>query len=111
MRKCLLICMGLFLTGPVFAGDNAKYGAPVLRTCPPPTIPVKAAALRIPGSVQYQLWVNGKGDVYSTSVTGDEIYLKGVESSVKKCKFDPGQPGVYRGTMSFNTSPEGETKS
>lgn len=97
MKKCLLMCMGLLLTGTALA-NTAK---PVMLSCPRPTFPMEAAVKRMDGSVQYRLTVNEKGAVESVSVSGDEVFFKVVKGAVRKCTFEPGKPGVYEGTAKF----------
>ncbi|MEA4621142.1 hypothetical protein VBQ65_23290, partial [Klebsiella pneumoniae] len=54
------------------------------------------------GRVDYAAWVNDKGEVYSVDKTGDEVFFRETEVAIKKCKFVPGHPGVYRDTIKFS---------
>ncbi|MGK9174998.1 energy transducer TonB [Yokenella regensburgei] len=106
MKKGVLIYTALLLAGTAIANEQK----PVLLDCPLPLMPVKARALNISGAVEYQAWVNAKGEVYSMSLKGDEVFFKEVDRAVKRCKFEPGKPGVHHGKMSFIIPKEGEAK-
>lgn len=104
MKNIALLIGGLVLTGTVAAEEAANSDKPVVISCPVPVMPVKALALRISGSVNYTAWVNAKGEVYSISTTGDEIFFKTTQSAIKKCRYEPGKPGVVRKTVTFKVN-------
>ncbi|MGY6029289.1 energy transducer TonB [Phytobacter sp. AG2a] len=106
MKKGVLLFTTMLFAGTAIASEQK----PVLLNCPQPVMPAKASALRISGTVEYQAWVNAKGEVYSTSLKGDEVFLKEVERTVNRCKFEPGKPGVHQGHVSFNVMTETEGK-
>ncbi|HGP3955280.1 TPA: hypothetical protein ACLKZ4_002378 [Klebsiella pneumoniae] len=54
------------------------------------------------GRVDYAAWVNDKGEVYSVDIKGDEVFFRETEVAIKKCKFVPGHPGIYRDTIKFS---------
>lgn len=102
MKKLLLLVSAALISNVVFAIDNKKEISPVRISCPAPVMPVKAQALRTEGSVDYAAWVNDKGEVYSVDITGDEVFFRETEVAIKKCKFVPDHPGVYRDTIKFS---------
>ncbi|MBM6532823.1 hypothetical protein JS569_27285, partial [Klebsiella pneumoniae] len=59
-------------------------------------------SMRTEGRVDYAAWVNDKGEVYSVYIKGDEVFFRETEVSIKKCKFVPGQPGIYRDTIKYS---------
>ena len=102
MRKSLLLVCAVLLSNVVLAVEKKEEIVPVRINCPAPVMPVKAQALRIEGSVDYAAWVNDKGEVYSVDIKGDEVFFRETEVAIKKCKFVPGHPGVYRDTIKFS---------
>lgn len=102
MKKTILLVCAVLISNVVLAVENKKEIVPVRISCPAPLMPVKAQALRIEGSVEYAAWVNDKGDVYSVDITGDEVFFRETQVAIKKCKFEPGHPGVYRDTIKFS---------
>ncbi len=100
-KTSLLVCASLIST-VVFALDNKQEIAPSRISCPTPVMPVKAQAMRTEGRVDYAAWVNDKGEVYSVDIKGDEVFLRETEVAIKKCKFVPGHPGIYRDTIKFS---------
>lgn len=102
LKKTSLLVCAVLISNVAFAVDNKEEIAPVRIGCPAPVMPVMAQALKIEGSVDYAAWVNDKGDVYSIDITGDEVFFRETEVAIKKCKFVPGHPGVYRDTIKFS---------
>lgn len=102
MKKALLLVLAVLTASVAFAVENKEEIVPVRIRCPAPVMPVKAQALRTEGSVEYAAWVNDKGDVYSVDITGDEVFFRETQVAIKKCKFEPGHPGVYRDTIKFS---------
>ena len=102
LKKTSLLVCAVLISNVAFAVDNKEEIAPVRIGCPTPAMPVKAQALRTEGSVDYAAWVNDKGDVYSVDITGDEVFFRETEVAIKKCKFVPGHPGIYRDTIKFS---------
>ncbi|WP_371822942.1 TonB family protein [Raoultella sp. HC6] len=104
MKKIpLLICAGL-ISNMAFAVENAEETIPVRISCPFPLYPVSAKALGIGGTVKYAASVNEKGEVTSVETTGDEVFFTVTKSAVRKCKFEPGKPGISRSTINFRPS-------
>ena len=102
MKKTLLLVCVVLISNMAFAIEKKEEIVPVCIKCPAPVMPVMAQALKIEGSVDYAAWVNDKGDVYSVDITGDEVFFRETEVAIKKCKFVPGHPGVYRDTIKFS---------
>ncbi|MCW9308144.1 hypothetical protein [Klebsiella pneumoniae] len=102
LKKTSLLVCAVLISNVAFAVDNKEEIAPVHIGCPTPAMPVKAQALRTEGRVDYAAWVNDKGEVYSVDKTGDEVFFRETEVAIKKCKFVPGHPGVYRDTIKFS---------
>ncbi|HBY2262683.1 TPA: hypothetical protein MIR83_26805 [Klebsiella pneumoniae] len=102
LKKTSLLVCAVLISNVAFAVDNKEEIAPVRIGCPTPAMPVKAQALRTEGRVDYAAWVNDKGEVYSVDKTGDEVFFRETEVAIKKCKFVPGHPGVYRDTIKFS---------
>ncbi|HDS8977620.1 TPA: hypothetical protein QHR34_002828 [Raoultella ornithinolytica] len=102
MRKSLLLVCAVLISNVALAVEKKEEIVPVRINCPAPVMPVKAQALRIEGSVDYAAWVNDKGDVYSVDITGDEVFFRETQIAIKKCKFKPGHPGVYRDSIKFS---------
>lgn len=102
MNKIALLFCGVFLSTSVFAVGSGDELKPVRVSCPAPVMPVKAQALRTEGTVDYAAWVNDKGDVYSVDITGDEVFFRETQIAIKKCKFKPGHPGVYRDSIKYS---------
>ncbi|HBZ1143992.1 hypothetical protein [Klebsiella pneumoniae] len=101
-EKTLLLVCTVLISNVALAVDNKEEIALLRISCPTPVMPVKAQALRTDGRVDYAAWVNDKGDVYSVDITGDEVFFRETEVAIKKCKFVPGHPGVYRNTIKFS---------
>ncbi|HCT8863629.1 TPA: hypothetical protein OUA93_000591 [Klebsiella variicola] len=102
MKKTLLLVCAVLVFSAAHAIEKKEEIVPVRISCPAPLMPVKAQALRTEGSVDYAVWVNDKGEVYSVDITGDEVFFRETEVAIKKCKFVPGHPGVYRDTIKFS---------
>ncbi|WP_218570389.1 TonB family protein, partial [Klebsiella quasipneumoniae] len=69
-----------------------------------PYYPVSAMANRISGTVNYAASVNEKGEVTSVETTGAELFFRETRSAMRKCKYEPGKPGIARGTIRFRPS-------
>lgn len=102
MKKTLLLVCAVLVSNVALAIEKKEEISPVRISCPAPVMPVEAQALRTEGSVDYAAWVNDKGEVYSVDITGDEVFFRQTEVAIKKCKFVPGHPGVYRDTIKFS---------
>ncbi|HBY6180262.1 TPA: hypothetical protein MI366_12790 [Klebsiella pneumoniae] len=102
MKKTLLLVCAVLVSNVALAIEKKEEIVPIRISCPATVMPVKAQALRIEGSVDYAAWVNAKGDVYSVDITGDEVFFRETEVAIKKCKFVPGHPGIYRDTIKFS---------
>lgn len=90
------------MSNAAFSVENQSQTKPLRISCPLPVMPAKAQALRIEGAVDFTAWVDDKGDVYSIDIAGDEVFFRETQIAIKKCKFEPGHPGVYRDTIKFS---------
>ena len=104
MKKILLLVCTALISNMALAVENPKETIPVRISCPFPLYPVSAKALGIGGTVKYAASVNEKGEVTSVETTGDEVFFTVTKSAVRKCKFEPGKPGISRSTINFRPS-------
>ncbi|HGW4085431.1 TPA: energy transducer TonB [Klebsiella michiganensis] len=104
MKKITLLVCALVVSNAAFSAESHSEEKPILITCALPVMPAKAQALKIDGSVNYSVWVNEKGGVHSVDTTGDEIFFQATQAALRSCKYEPGHPGVDRGTMKFRSS-------
>uniref|UniRef100_UPI0031DF2A1D hypothetical protein n=1 Tax=Klebsiella sp. TaxID=576 RepID=UPI0031DF2A1D len=101
MKKIIFLTFGVFISNSAFSFENQGQTKPVRISCPVPVMPVKAQALKTEGTVNYAAWVNDKGNVYSVDIKGDEVFFRETRIVIKKCKFKPDHPGVYRDSIQF----------
>lgn len=101
MNNILLLVCTVLISNMAFAVENPKETIPVRISCPFPLYPASAKALGIGGTVKYAASVNEKGEVTSVETTGDELFFRETKSALRECKFEPGKPGVARGTINF----------
>lgn len=104
MKKTLLLVCAVLISNVVLAVENKEEIVPVRISCPFPLYPASAKALGIGGTVKYAASVNEKGEVTSVETTGDELFFRETKSAVRKCKFEPGKPGISRSTINFRPS-------
>ncbi|WP_434669160.1 TonB family protein [Klebsiella sp. B345] len=105
MKKTLLLVCTVLISNVALAVENREETAPVRISCPFPFYPASAKALGIGGTVKYSASVNEKGEVTSVETTGAEPFFREVKYTIKKCKFEPGKPGVAKGTIRFRPTP------
>lgn len=101
MNKTLLLVCAVLISNLAFAVENKEEIVPVRISCPFPYYPASAMANKISGTVTYSAEVNEKGEVTSVDTTGTEIFFRETRSAIRKCKFEPGRPGIARGTIRF----------
>lgn len=104
MKKTLLLVCAVLISNLALAAVNKEEVVPVRISCPNPYYPVSAMANRISGTVNYAASVNEKGEVTSVETTGAEIFFRETRSAMRKCKYEPGKPGIARGTIRFRPS-------
>ncbi|HCT5194018.1 TPA: TonB family protein [Raoultella ornithinolytica] len=101
MKKTLLLVCAVLISNMALAFENKEEIVPVRISCPNPYYPASAMANGITGAVKYTASVNEKGEVTSVETTGSEPFFRETKYAIKKCKFEPGKPGVVRGTINF----------
>ncbi|EMB9091235.1 energy transducer TonB [Klebsiella michiganensis] len=104
MKKITLFVYAALVSNLAFASEYSDETKPVRISCPTPYYPASAAAQGVNGTVKFTASVNEKGEVYSIQITGDEIFFRETKSAVRKCKYEPGRPGIARGTINFRLS-------
>ncbi|MCF6688856.1 TonB family protein [Raoultella terrigena] len=101
MKKTLLLVCAVLISNVALAVENKEEIVPVRISYPNPYYPTSAMAKGITGAVKYAASVNEKGEVTSVETTGAEPFFREIKYMIKKCKFEPGKPGVARGTINF----------
>ena len=101
MNTTLLLVCAVLMSNLALAVEHKEEIVPVRISCPSPYYPASAMANRISGTVNYAASVNEKGEVTSVETTGAEIFFRETRSAIRKCKFEPGRPGVARGIIRF----------
>ncbi|GKO57701.1 hypothetical protein MS6016_19670 [Klebsiella variicola] len=104
MKKTLPLVCAVLISNVAFAVENKEEISPVRISCPFPYYPASAMANKISGTVTYFATVNEKGEVTSVETTGTEIFFRETRSAIRQCKFEPGRPGIARGTIRFRPS-------
>lgn len=101
MNTTLLLVCAVLISNLALAVEHKEEIVPVCISCPSPYYPASAMANKISGTVTYSAEVNEKGEVTSVDTTGTEIFFRETRSAIRKCKFEPGRPGVARGIIRF----------
>lgn len=105
MKKTLVLVCAVLISNVVLAVENKEEIVPVRISCPFPFYPASAKALGISGTVKYSASVNEKGEVTSVETAGAELFFRETKSAIRKCKYEPGRPGIARGTIRFRPTP------